>query len=56
MVFIKALQTDTHIYFVDLQEFDDDSSTRIYDLSMNLLGDNTHATNSLLDDLEKVME
>lgn len=53
--FIKALETETNIYYVDLQEMDDNSMTRIYDLNMNLLSDNIHATNSLLDDLEKVV-
>lgn len=55
MAFIKGLVTDSNIYYVDLEEADDNGSTKIYDLDMNLLSDNIHASNALLEDLENVL-
>lgn len=55
MAFSIGLVTSENIYYVDLNECDDNANTKIFDLHGNLLSDNYFATNALIEDLEKVL-
>lgn len=52
-VYFLMLITDSNIYFGNPEEGDDNGNTICFDLDMNLLSDNIHATNAMLTDLEE---
>lgn len=51
-VFILLLITDSTIYYGNPEEGDDNGNTMCFDYDMNLLSDNIHSSNAMLQDLE----
>lgn len=47
----RALETPTHIYYVNYQEGDESACTKMYDRKMQLVSDNYFAHVGLTDDL-----
>ena len=49
----RALETSQHIYYVNLEEGDENACCKMYDRKMNLVSDNYFAYVGLTEDLTK---
>jgi hypothetical protein len=50
--YYRALETPSHIYFVNFKESDENSSVKMYDRKMNLVSDNYFAYVGMMEDIE----
>ena len=51
--YCRALETQSHIYFVNYTESDENASVKMYNRSRELVSDNYFAYGALMEDIEK---
>lgn len=52
--FKKVLVTEQYIFYCDLDEYDENSNTIMYDSNMKLISDNYFAYIGLMEELEEI--